>query len=478
MSGLLKRSRTCAALAVGMCGIGTAHAAVDLGNLLTLLENTSDGGWAKANLNLFSEAWPDPSERPSTAWSDPSRVAGAWSSFAWDSQRGDLILFGGGHGNYSGNEVYRWRGTTQLWELASLPSRIAEAAPSFYVAADGAMNAPPSMHTYDNTNYLAVADRYMVLGGSSFNSGFMPIAVNPDGTRRDTGPYLWDPSKADGNKVGGTTGSAVNPAVEGGNMWQNRDTRQSTVFGSVGSADGTSATTVEDGKDVIFFTGPVCCGSDRYLYKYTINDVNDPSQDDVQLIGGWLGGPKPDGAAGYDPVSGIYLAMGNQPTPQFVAWDTRNTGSNPLANHPITINPTLVGTDQFILPALAGVDWDPNLEAFLIWGGAGSVWSLKGPDSGEIVGDWTLTLLTDGASLNPLVSPNGMDASGVRGKWHYIPNLNAFMALEGNASGEVWLYRPDGWVNPVPEPSTWIMLATGMALLMGAGRLRVSSRSR
>ena len=45
---------------------------------------------------------------------------------------------------------------------------------------------------------------------------------------RTTGPYLFDPSKADGSKVGGTTGSHVtrvapHPEIVGGNMWENRD---------------------------------------------------------------------------------------------------------------------------------------------------------------------------------------------------------------------------------------------------------------
>ena len=42
-----------------------------------------------------------------------------------------------------------------------------------------------------------------------------------------TGPYLWDPSRADANMVGGLDGSQVAPAtypdVTGGRMWTNRN---------------------------------------------------------------------------------------------------------------------------------------------------------------------------------------------------------------------------------------------------------------
>ena len=44
--------------------------------------------------------------------------------FAWDSNRGDIVLYGGGHANYSGNDVYRWRSSTLLWERAAYPSEI------------------------------------------------------------------------------------------------------------------------------------------------------------------------------------------------------------------------------------------------------------------------------------------------------------------------------------------------------------------
>lgn len=470
------KTRTALAVVTTCLAAGSAQAAADLSNLLTILESSADGEWSKVSLNAFSDAWPAVEDRALSggSFANPAAVTVAWSSFAWDSLRGDLILFGGGHANYAGNEVYRWRGTTQLWELASLPSQVTEVQPGIYTAADGAMNAPPSMHTYDHTNYLPVADRYMVLGGAIFNSGGMPVAVNPDGSLRTTGPYLWDPAKADGTKVGGTTGSAVDPTVLGGNMWSNRDTRQSTVLGNVGSADGTSATTVENGKDVVYFTGPAGGGTDKWLYKYTINDVQDPQQDTVALVGVYLGGPTAYGAAGYDPDSGYYVSLAATSDPKFVVWNTRPSVAANI-NVPQIITPTFTNFTSFISGAGAGIDYDPVLDAFLIWDGAGSVWQLDEPTTGGIGGQWSLTLLTDGSQLGAAFRPDNMNASGVRGKWHYIPNLNAFMALEGNASGEVWLYRPTGWVNPVPEPEAAWLLSAGLLTLGAVWRARRKS---
>ena len=95
-----------------------------LGELLDILDATEEGNWVRVNLNFFEDVWAPPELQPlkGVGPSSPSRIIAAWSSFAWDPNRGDLWLYGGGHANSSGNDVYRWRGTTRSWERASLPS--------------------------------------------------------------------------------------------------------------------------------------------------------------------------------------------------------------------------------------------------------------------------------------------------------------------------------------------------------------------
>ncbi len=105
---------------------GTVFAGPPLGNLTSILAATPESSWVRVNLNPFSAAWvaTDLQVPPYAGDSKPGSIIAAWSSFAWDSNRGDLILWGGGHANYGGNEVYRWHGTTQLWERASVPSDV------------------------------------------------------------------------------------------------------------------------------------------------------------------------------------------------------------------------------------------------------------------------------------------------------------------------------------------------------------------
>jgi hypothetical protein len=181
------------------------------GPLLAQIEATPAGEWRKVSQNLYSDVWTPLDLRPlnGSTPSSPSKIILAWSGFGWDSRRGDLILYGGGHANSSANDVYRWRSSSLFWERAALPSEITRIFnTSAFMAIDGADAAPASAHTYDNNLYLPIFDRFLTFGGGLFDTG--GPYVRPDetvaGATRITGPYLFDPGKADGDKVGGTTG--------------------------------------------------------------------------------------------------------------------------------------------------------------------------------------------------------------------------------------------------------------------------------
>lgn len=473
----MKTSRVAAAV-IGLALLPAQ--AVDLSNLQSLVTSTADGGWVKVNLNGFQNAYPALADRTSTGYDNPSAVIKAWSSFAWDTERGQLMLFGGGHANYAGNEMYLWSGVSQQWSRGSLPSQVtavASANGTVYLPVDGAMNAPSSMHTYDNSLYLSVADRFITLGGPVFNASSGAQAQQPDGSLRATGPYLWDPARADANKVGGTTGSAVNPAVVGGQMWQNRDVNANlfkiTTFAGtfpLALTDGTTATAVEAGRDVVYFTGRG--GPSQYLMKYTIVDLAQPSLDTISIVGSTVSGPGAYGSAGFDPVHGHYVALAE--TGGFVAYDTQAT--NGASNDSRAISYTISGAGSFDGNLIAGVDYDPTRGGFLVWTGAGDVWELETPASGNVADVWALSLVTDGDTFAGGTIPDGMDSAGVRGKWKYIANLDAFMALEGNVSGDVWLYRPEGWTAPIPEPSTALLMLLGAVALATRRRLRAEPR--
>lgn len=447
----------------------------------SVLDSMPENSWAQLNVNSFLSAAPDPQFRAlpfGTYAARPESVIYAWSGFAWDSRRSQLLIYGGGHANYAGNEVYSWNFGTGAWQLASLPSQMAAIpgvnAEANYVPVDGAMNAPPSAHTYDNTVYLPIADRMLVLGGAVFQSGGQYTVQIDSSTSRVTGPYLFDPAKADGTKVGGTSGSgadglqpngiAVNSV--GGRMWQNRDISVGN-FRSLSFVEGTTAVTVEGGHDVVYFSARTGGGTSTNLYRYEIADVQNPAFDQLTQVGTFWnaalnpsGAPNAWGAGAYDPVSRLYVFIGSGST--FGAWDLDNAG---LTNPSYGVTPTVTG-GAFNMSQMDAIEWDPLRSRWLVWGGGGAIWALKAPAAGTVAGQWTLEKLADSSMFAAGQAPAEFVAQGALGKWDYAPELDAFVALEDSGNGAVWVYKPTAWAAAaIPEPATYLMFFVGLLVL-------------
>lgn len=417
-------------------GITQAQSAEDLINIIGLIRAAPENAWIKMNKNKFSDVWvPEELRPPYPSFVHPGTIIDAWSSFAWDSNRGDLLIFGGGHANYSGNEVYRWRGSTQKWERASLPSAL---DPTTLIP-EG--DAPQSSHTYDNSVFLPKADRFATFGGAAFQSGGNFFKRNPDGSLARTGPFFFDPAKADPDKVGGPDGTGVDPSTPGGNMWQNRD----NAPGQPNSVMGTTDYAYQDGKEVVYVSGPNGGGSEHTLAKYTIVDPQDPSQDTWEIVGiNWIGSGS-HGAGAYDPVRNIYVKTLWDAVP-FTFWDLDLAGPDnrnqwvKLASVPDSFS---MAGEKF------GLEYDPVRDRFLLWGGGGNVYQLNvGDRDGS---DWTLSELPLGLGMGEAMPPKKV-AKGVLGKWHYASNLDVFVGLEGANDGNVWFFKPSGWVDPNPAP--------------------------
>ncbi|MEN9544549.1 MAG: hypothetical protein RLZZ598_1382, partial [Pseudomonadota bacterium] len=61
------------------------------------------------------------------------------------------------------------------------------------------------------------------------------------------------------------------------------------------------------------------------------------------------------------------------------------------------------------------------------------------------------------------------------GKWKYIPELGAFMAMDEfnrtTLDAPIWLYKP--FSSTVPEASTVLMFLAGMLVLLPVARRRL-----
>ncbi len=407
-----------------------------------------EASWLKVNANRFEEVWtplPQRAQVDGVAFGSPRKLITAWGSMAWDSNRRQLVIWGGGHANYAGNEVYRFDAADLRWHRASLPSAVyAPFDDRRFFAFDGPQNAPISSHTYDNQEFLPLIDRFITFGGASYNAG--TLFVLDDGQTK-TGPYLWDPSRADADMVGGTTGSHVDPTsfpdVIGGRMWANRNAV--TVNGTGASRpdsfiNGTSAYVLEQGVESVLVAEAPQNGGD--LFRYRIADVDDPTLDRWDLIGPGFRRYSGQGAGAYDPEHQVYLRTANIGTGYgIVMWNVATPGPT---NNPIEF--ALPGGGQFVLSSLHGMDFDSRRAVFVLWNGGRTVWHLKPPASGPAftATGWTL----EEATVSGTSAPAFGVATGVLGKWKYVRTHDVMLGLGDGFEGQVWIYKPVGWQPP------------------------------
>ena len=363
---------------------------------------------------------------------------------AWDRNRRDLIFWGGGVSGYPGNEVYRWRFRTRSWERASLPSAILAVNPRhrIYEPIDGLSNAPIAARTYDNSEFLAIADRFVTFGGAAYNSGrFFEDATSS----RRTGPFFWDPERAHPNRVGGTDGSQVNaaafPNVTGGQMWENRNNLETNSLTPgeypgdriSGFINGATAYTIEEGKDVLYV-----CDSD--LWKYTVHSVDNAARDTYEKVGAAPNRVSGPGAGAFDPHRHLFVKLFGG-TGSFVLWDLSTPGP---ANAARIVEPVdSSGGFDFRDLGNLGIDYDPVRRTFLLWGGNRELWRLI-PPVDVLRGTWTLQRERPSGGQVPDRAAVGA-FTGVLGKWKYVPGYDVFLGVIDSRSGDVWVYKPANW---------------------------------
>lgn len=129
----------------------------------------SPGEWCEIPATALRDVFPTRHGHPAWGIVGPRAVTGAWGGAAFDTKRGLLLVTGGGHGDYGGNEVYEFSLGSMKWRRATEPSRMREVAAGQFVIDDS--EAPVSSHTYGGLVYLPNVDRMFKFGGSYYRSG-------------------------------------------------------------------------------------------------------------------------------------------------------------------------------------------------------------------------------------------------------------------------------------------------------------------
>jgi hypothetical protein len=121
-----------------------------------------------------------------------SSVIGAWSGGAYDTLRNRMIIWGGGHNDYYGNELYAFDVNTLAWDRLSDPDL------DFELYQDcretHASGNPTGRHTYGGLAYIAHVDQLFAHGGS--------LACGPGETSLKTWTYELSSSTWDERALG------------------------------------------------------------------------------------------------------------------------------------------------------------------------------------------------------------------------------------------------------------------------------------
>ena len=106
-------------------------------------------------------------------------VLGAWNGAAFNEERGELRVHGGGHADYGGNEIYKFDFTTLTWVRETDPQPLTgrsqrdtnqDGIPDI---CPGPAVGPPATHTYQGFLYVPKIDRYWLLGTVGYCSDGM-----------------------------------------------------------------------------------------------------------------------------------------------------------------------------------------------------------------------------------------------------------------------------------------------------------------
>ena len=278
------------------------------------LDDLQPGEWYEAPGTHLQAVLPDPVP---PNWGGPGSIMGAWSGGAFDSTRGRLVVWGGGHADYAGNEVYTFDVESLAWARLwgpspDLPDVGAMASVETY--ADG---NPVSRHTYDGLAYVPTVDGLFAQGGSRYSNGYGTSAT-------------WLFSFA-------------------GTAWARKADAPDTMYGVLAVFDPVTAHVFHQGQSQFSEYDP---GADTYTARGAIN-------------GGWW---HTNETAAIDPVRRLFVAVGSG---AMLVWDLASWQQLSVAS---TGGDAVIGASA---PGFVYAEADARLVA---WSGGTSVHTLD-PDT-------------------------------------------------------------------------------------------------
>lgn len=339
-------------------------------------------------------------------------VYNAWNSAVID-KRGRMIIIGGGHSDYRGNEVYAFNPSTGVLSRLNDPSPWDAADSNAEVNPDG---TPATRHTWGGLVYLEEVDGIFMWEGASF--GAAPL--------RKTWMLYFN---ADGS---------INTSV-GAAGWVDKLPGGINVTAGGGSSRGARCV-----KDVTQDEPSVLChwGSNNSLlrYKHTSNVWEGLTSFSATIA--------PSAATmAIDPNRRLLIWFGNDYNTgtraiKYVNLNPDDSWANsgdiwtpqatPTRSYTVVdISSQVTGCDAVLATDEPGVAWDPVFGRFLLYSGTGST-----PYLFDIA---TRTCVAQPYTSGGPTGSTGLIANGILGKWSYSPAVGKFIAAN-NADANIYMF--------------------------------------
>jgi hypothetical protein len=342
------------------------------------IEDLRPGEWYMVPNSNLETVFPNPAPEGNTG---PSSVIAKWSGGAYDTKRDRLIVWGGGHWDYSGNEMYVFRINSEngdpplTWKRLTNPTMDVSGSGSYY--SDG---KPRSRHTLDYVEYIPPPfDRFCSFGGTSLYPG--TVTENTDCFNFDT--LQWS-RYADNTQSYGEGATVVYDPVKG-HIWAHGASPSPTRLSEYNPSTNTWTVRGEYQSSL------------EYVYEK------------IGVI---------------DPVRRKYVIIGNG---VLVSFNIDDAGTLPMTN----LAPLTTGATSIQNSTQLGAAYDPVSDRIVAWSGGTDVYLLN---MSTLV--WTRV---PPAATNT-VTPTSPASAGTYGRFRYIPSKNAFIVV--NATNQnVYFYK-------------------------------------
>lgn len=344
------------------------------------LDNLQPGEWFEVPNSHMEAVNPCPAN-DCVYSGNQKNVMAAWSSAAYDTKRDRLVVWGGGHSDYGGNEIYAFDINTLTWSRLTNPStNIADNVDPY---PDG---RPNPRHTYGTPVYIPTVDRYWVSGGSLWQIG---------DCKGDIWMYNFDAS----------------PPESG---WEHQvSTFQGGAFGDCG---GLAA--YDPGKDRVLLLA--LRGPTAQLLAFNPHNLSSPwtmLNDNTERLAYQMGA--------VDTKRRKLVVVGAGVT---WAYDIDTAGA-PRQTLQTSGATEIQGPSQQFVKA-PGVAYDPVSDRIVAWGGGQNVYTLNMD-----------TLVWEIRTPTNSVNPGTVTASGgTFGRFQYVPSKNVFI-LVNSTTTDVFFYK-------------------------------------